>query len=457
MPTKLNKAGEQQEYVPAGNGDASGEYGNESGSNRHFQSFGKKQLSNFRKQIDVREFNEKYKQLKPRSAEDVIANLKNIKIVSKDGKEHSYADNDVKEYLKGVSEKAKLYETFDETKENGGMSPERVNYDEQQIKEEIKSQAKALGQPKYEKKATFVLGLPASGKSYITNKLKAKEGAFEVDADLMKQRIPEFQKDVQMVSAVHEESSWMSKKMQDELISQGANMIIGKVGGDDNYGSILKMANKLKAQGYKVNVIAMDLDGDKALARNLKRFQDRKLLNDPKKPARIVSASQTARTQRTYLNTLSKLYNTGIAENYAIYDADVNMGEEPKLVSKSKGYLEEPTNENKTDIQVGKIKTYKPVGRTTSGEIVELGTESRARTLHNGLLMETKKSPKEHFYGGSQGNYKIIDEETGTLVGFAKDYEDAIKYSQNQEWIDRIKRAKEVFFKKYPHLKKGTQ
>lgn len=340
MPTKLNKAGEQQEYVPAGNGDASGEYGNEAGSNRHFQSFGKKKLSNFRKQIDVREFHEKYKQLKPRSAKDVIANLKNIKIVSKDGKEHSYADNDVKEYLKGVNEKAKLHETFDEAKENGGMIPERVKYDEEQIKEEIKSQAKALGKPKYEKKATFVLGLPASGKSFISNKLKAQDGAFEIDADLMKQRIPEFQKDVQMVSAVHEESSWMSKKMQDDLISQGANMIIGKVGGDDNYGSILKMANKLKEQGYKVNVIAMDLDGDKALARNLKRFQDRKLLNDPKKPARIVSASQTARTQRTYLNTLSKLYNTGIAENYAIYDADVNMGEEPKLVSKSKGYLE---------------------------------------------------------------------------------------------------------------------
>lgn len=37
MPTKLNRAGNQQNYVPAGNGDASGEYGdNASGSNIHF-------------------------------------------------------------------------------------------------------------------------------------------------------------------------------------------------------------------------------------------------------------------------------------------------------------------------------------------------------------------------------------------------------------------------------------
>jgi len=42
MPTKLNRAGNQQNYVPAGNGDASGEYGdNATGSNKHFQVFKK--------------------------------------------------------------------------------------------------------------------------------------------------------------------------------------------------------------------------------------------------------------------------------------------------------------------------------------------------------------------------------------------------------------------------------
>ena len=42
MPTKPNRSGEQQNYVPAGNGDASGEYGdNETGSNIHFTSFKK--------------------------------------------------------------------------------------------------------------------------------------------------------------------------------------------------------------------------------------------------------------------------------------------------------------------------------------------------------------------------------------------------------------------------------
>lgn len=39
MPKKLNKGGNQQEYIPAGNGDESGEYADDSGSNKHFTSF----------------------------------------------------------------------------------------------------------------------------------------------------------------------------------------------------------------------------------------------------------------------------------------------------------------------------------------------------------------------------------------------------------------------------------
>jgi len=41
MPKKPNHAGKMQEYVPAGNGDASGEYGDSGGSNKHFKAFKK--------------------------------------------------------------------------------------------------------------------------------------------------------------------------------------------------------------------------------------------------------------------------------------------------------------------------------------------------------------------------------------------------------------------------------
>lgn len=42
MPQKINRAGQMQNYVPAGNGDASGEYGDHAtGSNKHFKVFKK--------------------------------------------------------------------------------------------------------------------------------------------------------------------------------------------------------------------------------------------------------------------------------------------------------------------------------------------------------------------------------------------------------------------------------
>ena len=56
MPTKLNRAGQQQNYVPKGNGDASGEYGdNNSGSNVHYKVEGseKTDTSNVGKGNDI--------------------------------------------------------------------------------------------------------------------------------------------------------------------------------------------------------------------------------------------------------------------------------------------------------------------------------------------------------------------------------------------------------------------
>jgi len=56
MPTKINSAGKQQPYVPKGNGDASGEYGDYgSGSNKHFQSFKKPTRSNELSKKQIRE------------------------------------------------------------------------------------------------------------------------------------------------------------------------------------------------------------------------------------------------------------------------------------------------------------------------------------------------------------------------------------------------------------------
>ena len=45
MPQKLNKAGKMQDYIPAGNGDPSGEYGTSKGTNKNFTTADKKKES----------------------------------------------------------------------------------------------------------------------------------------------------------------------------------------------------------------------------------------------------------------------------------------------------------------------------------------------------------------------------------------------------------------------------
>ena len=60
MPTKPNHSGQQQEYVPAGNGDASGEYAdNATGSNVHFNTFKKPKKDSVNIKIDDNKSNER--------------------------------------------------------------------------------------------------------------------------------------------------------------------------------------------------------------------------------------------------------------------------------------------------------------------------------------------------------------------------------------------------------------
>ena len=83
MPTKRNKGG-MQEYIPAGNGDASGEYADDSGSNKHFTNFSKNK-SNENSQVKQNETNVEKSQTKdeskqtnekPKTIEERKANLR---------------------------------------------------------------------------------------------------------------------------------------------------------------------------------------------------------------------------------------------------------------------------------------------------------------------------------------------------------------------------------------------
>ena len=133
---------------------------------------------------------------------------------------------------------------------------------------------------KSDREAILLTGLPASGKSSIANKIADLYGAYVVDSDYAKRKIPEFGHEFG-ASIVHEESSLItfgSKKddYDDEYnlfefcIAKGFNMVIPKIG--NNCSSVEKMRDALIHKGYKVHLILISLDRKVSCKRALYRY-----------------------------------------------------------------------------------------------------------------------------------------------------------------------------------------
>lgn len=144
-----------------------------------------------------------------------------------------------------------------------------------------------------------------------------------------------------------------------------------------------------------------------------------------------------------------------------------NNGEyEPDLTNSQgepvKGFssFKKSDTENKSttkDTEVGKTIKYSPFLRQADGSWKKDDTQQkRVKTLNNGLGIETKAQPKEMVYHEQVGKYRLVDIETGTTVGWAKDYDDALQKSNDADFIGAINRAKKVFYEKHPEVKEQS-
>lgn len=135
--------------------------------------------------------------------------------------------------------------------------------------------------PLREKKAFLVIGLPASGKSGVSNKISDTFGGIILDSDFAKRKFPEYINNFG-ASVLHEESSELifgtkskdSFNLLDYCILGNLNIVIPKIGHD--YCSILKFANVLKDKGYENHLILVNLDRKISTVRAYKRYIDTK-------------------------------------------------------------------------------------------------------------------------------------------------------------------------------------
>tara|TARA_R110000850_G_scaffold31710_2_gene86965 strand:- start:2530 stop:3447 length:918 start_codon:yes stop_codon:yes gene_type:complete len=139
-------------------------------------------------------------------------------------------------------------------------------------------------EPKSEKLAVVLTGLPASGKSGIANELADKLGAIILDSDFAKRKLPEFEDGPGSASLVHAESDLLIfgsdevkipedfKPLFQLALTENYNLVIPKIG--HKLSGVLQLGEILKAFGYETHLVCINLDRRKATIRAINRFMD---------------------------------------------------------------------------------------------------------------------------------------------------------------------------------------
>lgn len=136
-----------------------------------------------------------------------------------------------------------------------------------------KGGAKPVTGTQCESTAYFIIGLPASGKSSIAEKVADNCGCYILDSDYAKRKLPEYSNQIGGATLVHTESNHIifgDHGLMDRCLQSKANLVIPKIG--HNIDSVINFANGFKNAGYKVYLISVDLDRKKATQRAYKRF-----------------------------------------------------------------------------------------------------------------------------------------------------------------------------------------
>lgn len=121
----------------------------------------------------------------------------------------------------------------------------------------------------HDRKALIIMGPPAAGKSFTANRRAEMMRGAIIDSDEAKKVIPGYAGGLG-ANAVHEESSYIGKKVLASAIERGTNIVVPKVG--DTAGSMEKLLKQLKDAGYEVHIELLDVSPDEAFRRMYGRF-----------------------------------------------------------------------------------------------------------------------------------------------------------------------------------------
>jgi hypothetical protein len=188
------------------------------------------------------------------------------------------------------------------------------------------------------KQAFIITGLPASGKSSISNIFSEEYGAVILDSDYAKRKLPEFEEFG--ASIVHDESDAlilgsnnMLEKPKDfrtllELCSQsGSNIVLPKIGHDS--GKMSDLAKTLRnIYGYSVHLTLVSLDRKIAVSRAIHRFHETKRYV----PIGLIFDDYSNEPTNTYHKLKNENKNSRLFESFGIINTDVEKGAFPQVI-----------------------------------------------------------------------------------------------------------------------------
>lgn len=205
-------------------------------------------------------------------------------------------------------------------------SEDREKLRRQWVDTEIDRQ-KSIREIQHGRHAVIMLGLPGSGKSSLSNPILKNNGAYEIDSDIFKTGyIPEFKADATMSGKTQKEANRLATMMKETVLHDGANVLIGKVGG--NYSAIKEIVDNLKDFGYSIDVVYNDLPGEETEQRNDTRFMNNMKRKNGK--ARYVPREVIYRSEYGVFKTINALARNDKINGMLIYSNDVPYGEKPK-------------------------------------------------------------------------------------------------------------------------------
>ncbi len=219
-------------------------------------------------------------------------------------------------YLEALDELAKRPQTIDTI---DMKNPERVKMQQGIIKKLTRQPAGGFGKDKI---MELVLGPPGAGKSsIISSTLKSKLKAVEIDSDRVKNLLPEYDEGLG-ANAVHEESKQITEAIIGLAISKGWNIVHPIIGAKPD--RVLSIIEKMKRNGYTVNVRLVDIPADVSLQRIIRRF------GDPD-DGRAIPPEYVMSIGDGPVKTFNTLKDNGAINAYTHFNNDVPLGQRPTI------------------------------------------------------------------------------------------------------------------------------